>query len=318
MTGTATDRTVATCVFGSVARGDSDGISDKDILIVSANSAQRALESAVWRARGWSIASYTPRRLVTMSHAGSLFLQHLKSEGLVLNDEDGLLRDILSSYRPRADYSSDVSDCLEALRLIEGCRSTPLMSYWAADVLFVIFRNASILHLANDRIYKFSFAEIAQTLRERGNICSDDLQTLAALRKAKAAFRSRTFQPTDAWPTVDGVLRIMERVFGKSVSRISAFHSSPASLDDPYFSLRGIEKLLLEQGLTEDSPHRSDAVRQVWKMIVDPRAYSWDIKVHHRALADDIHNMLKGRNQAKLLIPGTGATMDEAKQLILP
>jgi hypothetical protein len=281
----------ATCVFGSVARGDSDCSSDKDILVVSSDHERRRLASATWKMRGWSVASYTPNRLLTMARAGSLFLQHLKTEGIVLDDKGEFLRDLLQGYSPRQDYTQDLAKCLDALLLLERCEGLPVMSYWAADVLFVIFRNAAILRLANDQIYKFSFAEIAKTLYSRGVIRSNDLESLADLRIAKAAYRNRRFTEPGVWPTVDNTLRIMERVFQTSVSRTLGVGAARTVIADPYFSLRSTEKHLLEQHLTWDSHNQSAYIRQAWKMIVDPRAYSWEIRTSHHELALHIRGL---------------------------
>ncbi len=95
----------AICIYGSVARKDQDDLSDKDVLILFDGSNGYNKMKRKWADGGWSVASYTPKRLKKMANAGSLFVQHLKQEGLILEDTTGILNDILSAYEPKPDYS---------------------------------------------------------------------------------------------------------------------------------------------------------------------------------------------------------------------
>lgn len=79
-------------LYGSHARGDADSSSDIDLLqLVS------AAPSTSRRGRA-TIVSYTPRQLREMTEGGSLFAWHLRTEGIILGDPEGLVAQILSDH----------------------------------------------------------------------------------------------------------------------------------------------------------------------------------------------------------------------------
>lgn len=96
------------CIFGSAARGTSDSISDRDVLIVTRSSWRRRQLTRIWVGRGWSVAAYSPNRIQTMALRGSLFVQHLKREGIIILDNRGWLANLLSSAMPKRSYEADL------------------------------------------------------------------------------------------------------------------------------------------------------------------------------------------------------------------
>lgn len=274
------------CIFGSVARKDQDALSDKDALILFDGTETCKHLNKDWGSKGWSVANYTSNRLSKMANAGSLFIQHLKQEGIILQDTGDVLGDILASYKPKSDYSDQVNETISALKLLEHVPRSHELGYWSADLLHVLIRNLGILKLANEGIYEFSFRCIADQLVNLGLIGTDDLETFESLRAAKSAYRSRKIPVTPAHGTVEGGLRIIDKLSGIALERNHELILSAPDMRQPYFNLRAMEKILVAcNGLPQtDRSFVSPSERRIWKQVMDPRAYSWDIKTRQPEL----------------------------------
>jgi predicted nucleotidyltransferase len=83
---------LALMLFGSRARGDHLATSDVDVLQV-VKEGPRSYSSD-----GFSVVAYTVEQLRSMAQSHSLFLLHLKIEGIILSDPEGVLGGILDSY----------------------------------------------------------------------------------------------------------------------------------------------------------------------------------------------------------------------------
>lgn len=280
----------AICIYGSVARKDQDDLSDKDALILFDGSDRCKELKRKWTDEGWSVASYTPKRLKKMANAGSLFVQHLKQEGLILEDTSGILSDILSAYEPKPDYSAEIIESVSALQLLERLPSSPELDYWSADVLHVLLRNLGILRLANEGIYEFSFHGIAQRLIDLHLIALEDLEVFEGLRAAKSAYRCGRLPIAPANIIVEDGLIILEKLFGVSLERSHTLDFIVPDHAQPYFNLRAMEKILIAyNGLPKS--HRSalsPSENKIWSRVMDPRAYSWEVKTKQA----DLWNLL--------------------------
>ena len=268
------------CIYGSVARKDQDDLSDKDVLILFDGSDRCKQLKRKWTDGGWSVASYTPKRLRKMAHTGSLFVQHLKQEGIILEDTNGILNDILSAYEPKADYSADIDESLSALELLERLPSSHELDYWSADVLHVLLRNLGILRLANEGIYEFAFHNIAQRLSGLQLIALEDLEVFDGLRAAKSAYRSGRLPIAPANTIVEDGLIVLEELFGVSLERSHTLDFMIPDHAHPYFNLRAMEKILVAyNGLpTSYRSALSRSEEKIWRRVMDPRAYSWEVR----------------------------------------
>jgi hypothetical protein len=94
----------AVMLFGSIARGTSTNGSDVDVLQVVPEPRPSYKEGAL------NVSVYCDSALTQMALEGSLFVLHLKLEGKILYDPEGLLQNCLTSYRQREDYSSFLAD----------------------------------------------------------------------------------------------------------------------------------------------------------------------------------------------------------------
>src|SRR5205823_1249978 len=85
---------IATMLYGSYARGDSTPDSDVDVLELVAHAPRSYSRGRV------NVTQYLPAHLRRMAASGSLFVLHLRSEGLVLDDHTGVLQRCLDAYVP--------------------------------------------------------------------------------------------------------------------------------------------------------------------------------------------------------------------------
>src|SRR5215217_6665491 len=91
---------LATMLYGSQARLSAGNGSDID-LVELVNSEPHSYESF-----GVSVTQYVPAHLKAMASAGSLFVLHLKLEGLSITDPHGVLKRALGAYRQPSNYDS--------------------------------------------------------------------------------------------------------------------------------------------------------------------------------------------------------------------
>lgn len=83
---------MAVMLYGSHARGDAGPASDVDLLQLVPHSPRSYTRELV------SVVAYTPAQLKQMATEGSLFAWHLRTEGVVLQDPDGLLERSLALH----------------------------------------------------------------------------------------------------------------------------------------------------------------------------------------------------------------------------
>jgi hypothetical protein len=93
-----TGPSLAIMLYGSRARGVARADSDVDVLQLVPNRPRSYSAGQV------NVAAYTPAHLMLLAKRGSLFVRHLRDEGIVLQDLDGLLADILAAYRQPKGY----------------------------------------------------------------------------------------------------------------------------------------------------------------------------------------------------------------------
>lgn len=199
-------------VFGSIPRGDSDHISDRDIL-VAGGERDLAVGRALSRA-GYAPSIYSWPQLEALARDGSLFLQHLKQESEVLFDRNDRLRRLLDSYRPLSDYGHRIVQNLELFEMTSGtANSAPLLG-WAFDVLAVGFRNHAILLLANRGRYVFSHSALVAELCETHNLSAEESRMLLELRRRKREYRDRYVADVGSFEALRATQAVIERVTG--------------------------------------------------------------------------------------------------------
>ncbi|MFJ1959015.1 hypothetical protein ACIOGT_39245 [Streptomyces microflavus] len=89
---------LALLLYGSRARGAPRIDSDVDVLQLVSENPRTYSHGRV------NVAAYTPDHLSLLARRGSLFVRHLRDEGLIIDDPLGSLAHILNAYKPPANY----------------------------------------------------------------------------------------------------------------------------------------------------------------------------------------------------------------------
>lgn len=285
------------CVFGSTARERYDSLSDKDILIVTNDVNLRKAARTYWSAMGWSVASYTPNRIIAMASSGSLFIQHLKKEGAILCDESGWLRSTLSAACVKESYLPDLltsKQMLAPLDVLEDRVDTFLL---AADISYVFIRNAGIYLLADKGIYEFDYYKIIYALVYYNYISESEAQILCKLRYFKNIYRTRVnfYGPL---PKIHFLQEICDKIVtSESASRYIHDINGVRLFECKYATVRDIEANLVKSfGLHHLDVCDDSDVSSVWKIVKNPRGYSWNVRNLDSAFLESVSSIISKKN----------------------
>lgn len=271
----------STCVFGSVARSNSDQLSDKDVLIIS-NCRERRLElSRQWKSQGWSVSSYTPSRFMALVAAGSLFVQHLKYEGLIIADRNSWLRTTLDFAKPRRSYITDAKrSVLLTLPVERFSQDIPLGDLGLVpDLSYVGFRNFGINYLASNGVLEFDFKNIAHRVGREFSLSTKAIDMLVELRLGKASYRKGEIH-SGLQASIGELRRVLERVFSFR-PLVSIESDSPVrNLGSGYATLRDFEAAIIARvgGFPSESYLRGAGIEKSWRLVTSPSEYSWSVR----------------------------------------
>jgi hypothetical protein len=147
---------LALMLFGSVARGDEGTHSDTDILQVTHQYRR------TYKAGEFNVSVYTPQSLEKAASKGSLFVLHLITEGVVLEDPQAILTGCLSKYVPPQNYECLLCELRLATNLLNV---TPnfYKSHWERcnKMALFILRSALFAFAATEGRPTFSIPSIA-------------------------------------------------------------------------------------------------------------------------------------------------------------
>jgi hypothetical protein len=271
----------AEAVFGSVARGDGDTLSDKDVVIVDDDCQVLGRRRVVLEQAGWSVASYTFKKLSLMAKKGALFIQHLKAESRIEIDRTGRFRATLDAFRPKSTYAAELKDNAALARLAVIWPNSNSGGMWAADVMYGAVRNFGILYLAQKGRYVFSYAGVLEGLVDEGVLNHATITNLLRLRAAKVIYRAGehwcsddsgallksvliglpgTYFPTSSIPVAP------ERILSETTTlprRCSGYHR-----------LRRLERSFIALTAIDHRAAASEEFQQLIRWIEDPRAYT--------------------------------------------
>ena len=268
------------CVFGSVARSSVDEISDRDVLVVADNSERRKQIATQWCERGWSVATYSPGRLVKMANTGSLFVQHLKLEGEITQDTEGWLQRRLSCAQTKDSYVDNAEASISLALPIERFQSHVQIQdrLIAADLAYVAIRNFGICHFANVNKYVFDYYQIVDMLSEAYNLSDDETRLIKSLRHGKAAYRNGS-ACSNVYGTIHDVRNVLGKFFCNGILAEIGNDIPVRNLGSGYSTLRDFEASLINHfGSIPASMNWNGDAGNLLKKIRDPRRYSWDIR----------------------------------------
>lgn len=107
------DRKSALMLFGSVARGDASAASDVDVLQLLKKTRPS------YRVGRVNVSTYDEGTLLSMAKSGSLFVLHLRREGVIIRDPGGRLLACLKAYVEPSSYGHLRSTLAEAANLLD-------------------------------------------------------------------------------------------------------------------------------------------------------------------------------------------------------
>lgn len=113
------ENSMSVCLFGSAARSSTDPLSDRDVLVTARILTMTRPRVQEMESKGWSVALFSHARLERMAAAGSLFVQHLKMEGRIIQDTEHWLEDCLSNFSPKNSYEEDINGSFDLIRPLE-------------------------------------------------------------------------------------------------------------------------------------------------------------------------------------------------------
>ncbi len=141
---------ISVCVFGSMARGDYDGSSDADILVVVEDRSGKVCEDLVadyvrpWVAQLPTISWYGRHRLQSMFRNGHLFAWHLYLESKVLWGPSAIV-DVFGRPAPYKDALLDMSSFHEVIEGVpHALRHCMNNAIYEMGLLYVCVRNIAM------------------------------------------------------------------------------------------------------------------------------------------------------------------------------
>ena len=137
-------------LYGSHARGVADHLSDLDILVVSNSEVERAelQRNAPFCLTGASVSLYGWSEVEEMARYGSLFLQHVRLEGIPLFESPclgGELQEVLKGVGEYAFFRRDVRGFRQVFEDVSESLNSSKWEVFELALLGTLIRHASIL-----------------------------------------------------------------------------------------------------------------------------------------------------------------------------
>ncbi|AER33421.1 nucleotidyltransferase domain-containing protein [Pantoea ananatis] len=178
----------ATVKFGSITKGTMDKYSDIDLLIVCPDKQRKSIHEKYKHTR-YNISFFSNKQLFLMRDKGSLFLQHIKRDGVVLHDEGNALSSFLNSCQFMSPDSHEIKRCESTLIFINSLPDDVALLTWKADFFYCVTRDFLIKKLAVEGVLAFNIDEIIDLSSIYFDFKKNDFDKFKKLRRVKAINR---------------------------------------------------------------------------------------------------------------------------------
>ena len=269
---------ISVCLFGSTARSSSDLLSDRDVLVTarSLKTVRPCIEEL--ESEGCSVAPFSHARLERMAAAGSLFVQHLKMEGKIIQDAEHWLEDCLGNFSPKNSYEEDINKSFDLIRPLERIMNGSPSCHLASDLGFVFVRNYAISRLATQRVYLFDYRSILEELQGKLRFSDPCLNRLIDLREGKHAYRAgmtHTAKKNLGHEVASSIAEACPELNLEAVSSSTGIRRFSL----PYATLRDCEAALIsKKSFCSSAGINQRHLDHFQRMIRKPREYSWQVR----------------------------------------
>jgi predicted nucleotidyltransferase len=188
----------AVCLYGSVARGDSNQSSDVDLLVIGLdatirNSQLRACLSGALLRENVSLSYLTLRQFSRLVQSGVSFILHLQLEGELIFDRRGAVNAILTqplAHDPGVD--KEMQFHLRRLHPLEDLTQFGGLFSLAFAQLYSIGKSVIMLRLATEGCPEFNRRHAFAKFRSRHPELAHEIRAIRTLEPFyESAFRSR-------------------------------------------------------------------------------------------------------------------------------
>jgi hypothetical protein len=301
-------------IFGSSLRPNFDKYSDKDLLIVSDSYSTLTKLKKKYEFDGYSVSTYTYKKLKFLSEKGSLFVQHLKVESQIMTDYNDLLKSILENHKETQPTNEQIDDSIEYFNFLKIIPDSVIGYAWFCDCFYVGIRNYLILKSASERNYNFSFLSLLNDLLKTKDIDSNDFETLRQLRVLKKSYREKIYDELPSKDFINALLNVGRKLNLLSFSNLETYDNYKTYLlnlvrsndTNHYFKLRLIEIYYLLSGQRHE---------ELDKIICNPQLYA--MKFKDDKFIDRILTDIEKKNgtQQPFVAMGTGVVKSSAMLL---
>ncbi|MBP1019250.1 hypothetical protein J8628_20285 [Serratia fonticola] len=175
--------------FGSKTRGISDKYSDNDLLIVCADK-ERKIISDKYLSSEYNVSFFSKKQLFWMRDKGSLFLQHIKRDGVIIYDDNNIFEVFLKDCQFIVPDDNEIKRCESTISFISALPEEPTLVGWKADFIYCVSRDYLIKKLARKGILAFGIDEIISSSLECFKFKNEDLDKFKTLREIKSKNRN--------------------------------------------------------------------------------------------------------------------------------
>jgi len=174
--------------FGSKTSGFSDEYSDNDLLVICADKARKSIvDNGIYA--DYNISFFSIKQLYWMKKKGSLFLQHIKRDGVVTCDRYGFFNSFFKSCHLIPPEDSELERCKSTLSFIASLPNEDSLIGWKVDFAYCVSRDFLIKSLAKKKILAFGLEEVISLSKKHFCLAGEELDRLKEFRKYKAMNR---------------------------------------------------------------------------------------------------------------------------------